>query len=105
MQTQPNWDRHRILAEIKRIHGTLSALAELHGITAGNLSVAFNQPYEAGERIIAKAINQDLHVLWPDRWDLNDNRLGVLPNATAKKPPLANQKLAAPLTKSGEVLT
>lgn len=105
MQIQPDWDRHQILAEVKRHHGTLSALAKLHGITGSNLSVVFSQPYEAGERIIAKAIGMKLHVLWPDRWDQNDNRLGVMPNATAKKAPMASQKFSAPLTKSGEALT
>ena len=85
MQTQANWDRHRIVAEIKRRHGTLSALARKHGINRCSLSVVFSQPYKAGERIIAKAIKQDLHVLWPDRWDKNNNRLGVMPNATQTK--------------------
>lgn len=103
MQTQAKWDRHRILAEVKRKHGTLTALCRQHNIAASNLSVAFSQPYEAGERIIAEAIHQPLHVLWPDRWDNNDNRL--LANATPTTAPVASQKVPTPLTKPGEVLT
>ncbi len=95
---QITWDRHRILAEIKRQHGTLSALASQHNITAGNLSVAFNQPYEAGERIIAKAIGEPLHVLWPDRWDNKDNRLAALANANPGNGSMASQKLSSQLT-------
>ena len=105
MQTQTNWDRHRIVAEIKRRHGTLSALARQHGINRRSLSVVFSQPYEAGERIIAKSIDQELHLLWPDRWDMNGNRLGVIANASAIKAPYASQKLSAPLTKTDGVLT
>ncbi len=100
-QDQKSWDRHEILAEIKRRHGTLKALAAKSGVSVGSLSVVFTQPYTDGEQIIALAIEQPLHVLWPDRWDASGKRLATSAKATPQRAPLASQKTKHPRTNIG----
>ena len=78
-----SWDRHSILAEIKRRFGSLQALADRAGIGAAHLSVALGAPYPKGERVIARALGVPVHLLWPDRYDAKGRRLPSRP-ATPK---------------------
>jgi Ner family transcriptional regulator len=76
-----HWDRHSILAEIKRRFGSLNALAARAGIAPGHLSVALGEAYPKGERIISRALGIKPQLLWPDRYDAKGHRLRSRPTA------------------------
>lgn len=62
------WDRHAILAAIKRRYGSLKDLADQTDLTASQLSAALSSPYPRAERAIAKALGIRLPTLWPERY-------------------------------------
>lgn len=68
------WDRHAILAEIKRRFGTLNAFAALTPLTPSEISAALGAPYPKAEPIIAKALGLPVQTLWPDRYWPNGRR-------------------------------
>jgi Ner family transcriptional regulator len=69
-----NWDRHAILAEIKRRHGTLKAFAALTTVSASEISAALGSPYPKAEAAIADALGVPVQRLWPDRYWPNGRR-------------------------------
>lgn len=72
--TSKVWDRHAILAAIKRRYGTLTKLAELHRTDKRHLTVAMRRPYPKAEHIIAVALDVPVNELWPDRFDAAGHR-------------------------------
>jgi Ner family transcriptional regulator len=62
------WDRHAILAAIKRRYGSLTGLAERYETDRRHLTVALRRPYLKAEGIIAKALGVPASELWPDRY-------------------------------------
>lgn len=76
------WDRHAILAEIKRRHGTLKAFAALTDVSAADISVALGSPYPKAERAIAERLAIPARLLWPDRYWPNGHRRAT-PNREA----------------------
>ena len=69
------WDRHSILAEIKRRFGSLNAFAATTKLDAAHFSVALGAPYPKAERIISRTLGVPRHQLWPDRYDAKGRRL------------------------------
>lgn len=63
------WDRHAILAAIKRRYGSLTGLAERFDTDRRHLTVALRRPYLKAEAIIAKALDVPASELWPERYD------------------------------------
>ncbi|WP_163266519.1 helix-turn-helix domain-containing protein [Chelativorans alearense] len=69
-----NWDRHAILAEIRRRFGSSRALARHVSLTAGEISAALGSPYPKAEKAIAVALGIPVQTLWPDRYWPNGRR-------------------------------
>lgn len=75
MQTHTTtWDRHAILAEIRRRFGSSRALARRVNLTAGEISAALGSPYPKAEKAIAAALGIPVQTLWPDRYWPNGRR-------------------------------
>lgn len=53
----------------------LPRIAERYGVSDTQLRAALRRPQLAAERAISKATNIPLHVLWPDRWSEEGERL------------------------------
>lgn len=89
------WDRHSILAEIKRRFGSLDAFAKTTPLPISHFSVALQRPYLKAERLIGRALNVPLNQLWPDRYDAKGHRK-PLPSRprVPKASPLADADLA-----------
>lgn len=68
------WDRHAILAEIKRRHGSLNKFAALTPLSPSEISAALGSSYPKAERAIASALNISIQALWPDRYLPNGRR-------------------------------
>lgn len=69
------WDRHSILAELKRRFGSLNAFAATTKLDAAHFSVALGAPYPKAERLISRALGVPKQQLWPDRYDAKGRRL------------------------------
>lgn len=69
-----NWDRHAILAEIKRRCGSLKEFAEQTPVSASEISAALGSPYPKAEKAIAAALGVPVQGLWPDRYWPNGRR-------------------------------
>ncbi len=91
MPKLPRWDKHEIKAAIGRKGMTLTGLARSEGISTSACRASLIKPSPAGDQAISRFIDVPLHVLWPDRYDANGNRL--IPIKPRKKksvaPPLA----------------
>lgn len=66
--TSADWDRHAILAAIKRRYGSLTGLADRYKTDRRHLTVALKRPYLKAEKIISKALGVPANELWPDRY-------------------------------------
>lgn len=75
MTPTQHWDRHSILAEIKRRFGSLNAFAATTSLDAAHFSVALGQPYPKAEKLISRALGVPLGQLWPERYDAKGRRL------------------------------
>ena len=62
------WDRHEILAELRRRGMTLCALAERNGRSASGFRHIWARQNETDERIIADFIGVPVEELFPDRY-------------------------------------
>lgn len=71
----PKWDRHSILAEIKRQYGSLREFAVTTEVSDKQLSAALSKAYPRVDRIIAAALGAPLNVLWPRRYDAQGRRI------------------------------
>lgn len=83
------WDRHAILAEIRRRYGSMTRLAEHCGVSVNDLSVALGSPFRRGEAVIAAAIDVPARELWRDRY-MPDGRRRRFPSRL--RPAEASQK-------------
>lgn len=86
------WDRHSILAALKRRFGSLKAFAETTPLAIGHYSQALGSPYPKAERYIARGLGVPLNELWPDRYDSMGQRRA---NATRANSARDSQKAAA----------
>ena len=62
------WDRHAILAEVRRRGSTLAELSRAAGEPRDTASVALRQGYPKGEKIIADFLGVPVEELWPERY-------------------------------------
>jgi Ner family transcriptional regulator len=75
VQKQPTaWDRHAILAEIRRRFGSSRAFARQCNLTAAEISAALCAPYPKAEIAIARQLGMPVQTLWPDRYWPNGRR-------------------------------
>lgn len=62
------WDRHSILAAVRRKGGTLARLSREAGEPEVTCSTALRQGYPKGERIISDFLGVPVEDLWPERY-------------------------------------
>ncbi len=65
---QRSWDRHAIMAEIRRRGGNLRQIAREAGLEKSACSAALIRPLPAAEAAIADYLGLTLNELWPDRY-------------------------------------
>lgn len=70
------WDRHEIMAEVRRRGSNLRKLALDAGLSESACRKALGTPLPAGEAAIADFLGVTVHELWPDRYP-------VLPASTS----------------------
>lgn len=62
------WDRHSIMAEVRRRGSNLRQLALEAGLSESACRKALAVPLPAGEAAIADFLGVTVHELWPDRY-------------------------------------
>lgn len=65
---KPKWDRHSILAELKRRGTNLTRLALDAGLYESACRQALDGRSLAGAQVIAKTLGVTVEELWPDRY-------------------------------------
>lgn len=74
--TKPNaWDRHSILAHLRREGMTLAGIAKLNGLSASGVKNIWTRPHEKAERAIADFIGEPVEVVFRDRYPKKGNRI------------------------------
>ncbi len=69
MKTRPRvWDRHDIMAEIRRRGSSLRAVSLDAGLSESTCRKALAVPLPAGEAAIAAFLGVTVQELWPDRY-------------------------------------
>jgi len=53
----------------------LPAIGRAYGVSDVSLRAALRRPQLRAERALSKALKIDLHILWPDRWSREGDRL------------------------------
>lgn len=72
---KPKWDRHSILAELRRRGMTMRKLAEYRGISASGFGQVWTRPNEKNERAIADFLEVPVEELFPDRYPKTHARI------------------------------
>ena len=72
---QKGLHKEDIKSLIRKRGKTLSQLARENGLSEYAISAALCVPFPAAEKVISKFIQKDLHEIWPDRYDINGNRI------------------------------
>ena len=94
--TNPTWDRHSILAHLRREGMTLAALAANYGLAASSVKNIWTRPNEKAERAIADFIGQPVEKVFPDRYPKTRSRILKAEYASSRgKPSSAHRKEAA----------
>ena len=77
----PLWHPERIKAELRARFGHITALSEQWGYHRSAISRTLSvRGYSPNlERLIAEALEQPLHVVWPDRWNANGTPVPLRP--------------------------
>ena len=75
MPTEQVWDRHAIKAAITRKGKNLTELAVENNVSAQTVRNALDKPCKSGELIIAAFLSEPVHVLFPERWTENNERI------------------------------
>lgn len=73
--TNPKWDRHSILGELRRRGMTLAKLAELRGISPGGFRTIWTRPNQKSEQAIADFLGIPVEELFPDRYPKTNARI------------------------------
>lgn len=62
------WDRHAIMAEVRRRGSNLRRISLAAGLSESTCRKALSGPQPAGEAAIAEFLNVTVQELWPDRY-------------------------------------
>lgn len=84
--TTQEWDRHSILAAIKRRYGSLRAFAATTPLSVKHFSVALGRSYPKAEKLISRALRVPVQELWPDRYDIRGRRIPSRPKPVKASP-------------------
>lgn len=96
MTQSQEWDRHSILAYMRREKMTLEGISKRYGLPLSGVKNIWTRPNEKAERAIADFIGEPVEKLFRDRYPKTRNRIldpHLLSNSTAGKP--AAQRKAA----------
>ncbi|PCI85745.1 MAG: hypothetical protein COB24_11810 [Hyphomicrobiales bacterium] len=69
------WDRFAIAAEVKRRGSSLRRLSRENGLSNNACSAAMHIPIPRANKAIAKLLAVPVHVLWPDWYAKNGDRI------------------------------
>ncbi|MGO4558284.1 helix-turn-helix domain-containing protein [Mesorhizobium sp. 2RAF21] len=96
MTQSQEWDRHSILAHMRREKMTLEGIAKRYGLPLSGVKNIWTRPNEKAERAIADFIGVPVETLFRDRYPKTRNRI-LDPNLVSKKTAdkLAIQRKAA----------
>ncbi|PZU17837.1 MAG: transcriptional regulator [Shinella sp.] len=72
---KPKWDRHSILAELRRRGMTLRKLAELRGLPSSAFGQIWTRQNERSERAMADYLGIPVEELFPDRYPKTSARI------------------------------
>lgn len=77
----PDWHPERIKAELRLRFGHLTVLSKRWGYSREAISKTLSvRGYSRGlEKLIAEALEQPLHVVWPDRWNADGTPVPLRP--------------------------
>ena len=93
---EAGWHPEDIRAAIRKRYGSLRALSLRFGMDRTAVSIVLLRPTASTrlERLIAAAIDQTPHALWPDRWSKGGEPLPRtgLPKAAPRWPRNSSQK-------------
>jgi len=65
-----------ILAAVRKSkYRFFPAVSKKYGVSEARLRAALKRPQSGAEKVIAEVTGIPLHVLWPDRWSANGERL------------------------------
>lgn len=84
MTIAPKWDRHSILAELRRRGMTLAKLAEIKGLSQSGFRNIWTRPNTRVEQAISDFLNVEVGQLFPDRYP--KRRSHILAPEYASKP-------------------
>lgn len=76
-----NWTKQRILFELRERGITASEIAGKAGISRFTIYGGLERPYPKVNDLIAEALGVPRQTIWPQFYDANGNRIGVI-NAT-----------------------
>jgi len=83
--TKPEWDRHSILAELRRRNMTLLGLAEHYGLAESGVRNIWLRSNEKVERAIADFIGEPVELLFAERYPKTGNRILKKPHRPAHR--------------------
>lgn len=95
--TKPKqWDRHAILAELRRSGMTLAGLSKRYDLCRSSVNNIWSRPNQKVEQAIADYLGYPAQVLFPDRYPKTRNRILKQPTElhTAHKRAGATRKAA-----------
>lgn len=74
--TKPKvWDRHEILAHLRRSGMTLVGISETYGLALSGVKNIWTRPNERVERAIADFIGEPVEVVFKERYPKRRNRI------------------------------
>lgn len=75
MTKSQEWDRHAILAHMRRKHMTLEGIAKRYGVSLSEVKNIWTRPNEKVERAIADFIGFPVEQVFRDRYPKKRNRI------------------------------
>ncbi|AGF75820.1 helix-turn-helix domain-containing protein [Bartonella vinsonii] len=75
MTLTQTWDRHSILAELRRRNMTLAELAKVYQIPSSSVKNIWTRPNEKAERAIADFIGLPVEQVFSDRYPKTNRRI------------------------------
>lgn len=70
-----DWHPEDIKAAVRKKRWTLKALALANGLAEATCRGCFLRPIPAANRAVAKVVGEPLHILWPQWFDADGNRI------------------------------
>lgn len=64
-----------IKARVRKQYISLRGLAKMKGVSSAVVHAAVHRPQPSGNHVIAKALGTTVHILWPEWFDKEGNRI------------------------------